>query len=92
VRVADQSRKPLKEARRKADAADAGHVGAPMPGLVVALAVKPGDRIAKGEVVANLEAMKMQISVVAEKAGTVQEICVAIGNQVDAKDLLAVIA
>ena len=39
----------------------------------------------------NLEAMKMQMSVVAERPGTIEKLFVKTGQQVDAKDLLAVI-
>ena len=91
VRVADKSRKPLKAARPKADPADATHLGAPMPGLVVSLAVRRGERVEKGDLILSLEAMKMQTAVISERTGTVRELTVAIGHQVDAKDLLAII-
>jgi pyruvate carboxylase len=91
VRIADKSRKPRKAARPKADAANGTHLGSPMPGLVVSLAVRPGERVEKGDLILNLEAMKMQTAVIAERAGTVRELTVAVGHQVDAKDLLAII-
>ena len=91
VRVADKSRKPLKAARLKADPANATHLGAPMPGLVVSLAVRRGERVEKGDLILSLEAMKMQTAVISERTGTVRELTVAIGHQVDAKDLLAII-
>jgi pyruvate carboxylase len=62
-----------------------------MPGLVVSVAVKKGDEVKKGQVVLNLEAMKMQTAVLSEETGVVKELMVGIGSQVDAKDLLAVI-
>ncbi|HKQ94091.1 MAG TPA: pyruvate carboxylase [Aestuariivirgaceae bacterium] len=91
IRVPDRSRKPLKAARPKADPGNAAHLSAPMPGLVVSIAVKPGERVKKGDVILHLEAMKMQTTVAAESAGVVKELTVAPGAQVDAKDLLAVI-
>ncbi len=91
VRVADKSRKPLKAARPKADAGNGAHLGSPMPGLVVSVAVKPGEKVKKGDLILSLEAMKMQTTVVSERAGTVRELAVAVGHQVDAKDLLAII-
>jgi pyruvate carboxylase len=91
VRVADQSRKPRKAMRPKADSGNSTHLGSPMPGLVVSIAVKPGDRVQRGDVILNLEAMKMQTAVISEQAGVVKELPVGIGAQVDAKDLLAVI-
>jgi biotin carboxyl carrier protein len=50
---------------------------APMPGLVVALRVKPGEHVAAGQAVAVVEAMKMQNELIAKHAGTVTEVLVA---------------
>jgi pyruvate carboxylase len=91
VRVVDSSRKPLKSPRPKADGGNTQHLGSPMPGLVVSIAVKKGEKIKKGDVVLTLEAMKMQSAVLSERTGIVRELAVSIGAQVDAKDLLAVI-
>lgn len=52
-------------------------VSAPMPGLVVALRVRPGDQVAAGQAVAVVEAMKMQNELTAKHAGTVTEVLVA---------------
>ena len=49
-------------------------VPAPMPGNIVAINVKVGDAVADGQVVAVMEAMKMNVDVVAPCAGTVQQI------------------
>ena len=49
-------------------------VPAPMPGNIVSLEVKVGDSVAEGDVVAVMEAMKMNVDVVAPCAGTVQQI------------------
>ena len=46
-------------------------VPAPMPGNIVSLEVKVGDSVAEGDVVAVMEAMKMNVEVVAPCAGTV---------------------
>ena len=91
VRVADRSRKPTREARPKADPHNPSHLAAPMPGLVVSVSVGQGQRVNKGDVILNLEAMKMQMSVVSERSGTIEKLFVKVGEQVDAKDLLAVI-
>ena len=60
-----------------------------MPGLVVGITAKVGDRVAKGDPILQLEAMKMQTSVVAERAGKLTAIHVKIGDSVEAKDLMA---
>lgn len=63
---------------RKAEAARAGEtIAAPMPGLVVAIKVKPGDRVAAGQAVAVIEAMKMQNELAARTGGVVGEVLVA---------------
>jgi len=57
-------------------AAQGETVAAPMPGLVVALRVKPGDRVTAGQPVAVVEAMKMQNELVARHGGVVSEVLV----------------
>ncbi|MGH6874651.1 MAG: biotin/lipoyl-containing protein, partial [Aestuariivirgaceae bacterium] len=91
VRVPDRARRPSKVSKPKADPGNPAHLASPMPGLVVSIAAKRGERVSRGDVILSLEAMKMQTAVVAEQDGTVLEIAVAVGAQVDAKDLLAVI-
>jgi pyruvate carboxylase len=76
-------------ARAKADPANSSHIAAPMPGLVIGVIAKPGQKLAKGDIILQLEAMKMQTVLVAERAGTLKDIHVKPGDQVDAKDLVA---
>jgi pyruvate carboxylase subunit B len=59
-----------------------GTVTAPMQGLIVKVAVKPGDRVQVGDVVAVLEAMKMQNDIIANRTGTVVEVHVGEGDVV----------
>lgn len=74
--------------RPKADAANANHVGAPMPGLVVQISVKSGDSVKAGDTLVAIEAMKMQTSVTAERDGVIADILVEPGITIDAKDLI----
>ncbi|MEM7724040.1 MAG: biotin/lipoyl-containing protein, partial [Pseudomonadota bacterium] len=69
----------------------AGHVEAPMPGLVKALSVKVGDHVAAGDRLAVLEAMKMEHSLTAGRDGIVAEVLVEAGAQVDAGATLIVL-
>jgi pyruvate carboxylase len=62
-----------------------------MPGTVITVNVKAGDKVRRGAVILTLEAMKMETTVCADSDGTVSEILVKPGAQVDAKDLLAVL-
>ena len=75
-----------------ADAVASGSLLAPMPGTVVRVDVETGDRVAAGQTVLVLEAMKMQHTVSAPTAGVVTEIDVKAGAQVAAGEVLAVVA
>ena len=73
------------------DAGDAGSgddVRAPMPGLVKQVRVKAGEEVSQGDALAVLEAMKMEHTLTAARAGTVAEIYVTDGDQVSDGDLL----
>ena len=76
--------------RRKAEAGNDAHVGAPMPGVVSTLAVAAGQPVKAGDVLLSIEAMKMETALHAERDGTITEVLVRAGDQIDAKDLLVV--
>ena len=76
--------------RRKAEAGNEAHVGAPMPGVISTLVVAAGQAIRAGDVLLSIEAMKMETALHAERDGTVSEVLVKAGDQIDAKDLLIV--
>jgi 3-methylcrotonyl-CoA carboxylase alpha subunit len=63
-------------------AASDGIVNAPMHGKVLALFVAAGDKVAKGQRLAIIEAMKMEHTLTAPCAGAVAEIAVKVGAQV----------
>jgi len=73
-----------------ADPANPNHVGAPMPGMIGTVAVKEGQRVAKGDTLLTLEAMKMELAIKAERAAVIKEVLAAPGVAVSAKDLLLV--
>ncbi len=79
-----------KTARRKAEEGNPNHVAAPMPGVVSTLAVHTGQAVKAGDVLLSIEAMKMETALHAERDGTIAEVLVAAGAQIDAKDLLVV--
>jgi pyruvate carboxylase len=88
VLVLDRSLAKQVQLRPKADAGNPLHVGAPMPGLVVSMLAEPGADVAAGQKLFTLEAMKMETTVCAERAGRIAEVLVTTGMQVDAGDLL----
>jgi biotin carboxyl carrier protein len=63
-----------------------------MPGKVIELRVAEGDAVQAGQVLMIMEAMKMEHSVTAPQDGTVGQILVTAGDQVDADALLVLVA
>jgi pyruvate carboxylase len=86
--VADRSIQAKAKARPKADPADVMQVAAPMPGLITSLAVNVGAKVAKGDKLLTLEAMKMQSTIYAPGDGTVEAMYAQVGDTVESKDLL----
>jgi len=78
----------LMQAVHAGAAASGETVKAPMPGLVVAVRVQPGDVVAAGQPIAVIEAMKMQNELVAKHGGRVTEVCVKPGDSVSASQAL----
>jgi len=74
-------RHPLEKLLQSAQRSEGGLAGetitAPMPGLVVAIRVRPGERVAAGQSVMVVEAMKMQNELLAHRGGVVSEVLVA---------------
>jgi len=64
------------------------HLGAPMPGMVVTVAVKTGQKVLKGDPLVSIEAMKMETMIRAERDFVVKHVHVKPGTVVSAKDLL----
>jgi len=70
------------------DAGGGGTVVAPMHGLLLEILVETGARVARGDKLAVLEAMKMQHEILAEIDGTVETIAATAGKQIAADDLI----
>ncbi len=75
------------EARTMAEAFD-GLLRSPMSGRIIAVPVKPGDAVAKGQTLVIVEAMKMELTITAPFAGTVSEVGVAVATQIGEGALL----
>ncbi|MFJ0390045.1 pyruvate carboxylase [Bordetella bronchiseptica] len=76
------------QARPKAQDGNAGQLGAPMPGMVSAVSVRAGQAVRRGAPLVTIEAMKMENTLCAERDGVVSRIVVAVGDRIEAKDLL----
>ena len=79
-------------ANAKADPGNPNHVGAPLPGMVSEVAVKPGDTVKEGDKLVVLEAMKMLTTVSAPADGTVSEVILQKGKSADTGDLLVTLS
>ncbi len=88
IRVPDRKAKASSAARPKAEVGNANHIGAPMPGVVASVGVKPGDSVKTGDLLLTIEAMKMETGLHAERDAVVKAVHVQAGGQIDAKDLL----
>lgn len=87
VRLALLDRLPAPE-----QVAESGSLIAPMPGSVTRIHAAPGDRMLAGQLVLVLEAMKMEHQIAAPTSGVLAELRVSTGTQVNAGDVLAIVA
>ncbi|CAH0726871.1 unnamed protein product, partial [Brenthis ino] len=86
----DQASKEMK-IHPKAVKGDKNQVGAPMPGTVLTIKVKEGDQVEKGQPIAVLSAMKMEMIVQAPRAGVVQTVSITNGQKLEGDDLICTI-
>ena len=78
-------------AAEKADRSNPDHIAAPFAG-VVTVSVAAGDKVAAGQTIATIEAMKMEAAITAPKAGEVSRVAVSATAQVEGGDLLMVVS
>ncbi len=90
VFVRDRSIAVETRSAERADPANAGHVPAPFSG-VVTLKVAQGETVTAGQVVASIEAMKMEAAITCSIDGRIGRLAIPATQQVDAGDLLVVI-
>ncbi len=88
VLVEDRSASVTHEALPKAEEGNPNHVAAPMRGMVVKVFHAEGEKVARGDVLFAIEAMKMETAVHAERAGTIRRIVTQAGITVETKDLM----
>jgi len=91
VTVRDVALRATVQARLKADPAEPGQVGSPIPGAISSIAVDVGQQVKKGDRLLVLEAMKMQSTVYAPIDGKVTKKLANVGDKVEAKDILLVL-
>ena len=67
------------------------NVTAPMVGKIVDIRVKVGDRVQEDDEIAIMEAMKMEMPIVAPASGVIKEIFISVGQTCETDMVLAVI-
>jgi pyruvate carboxylase len=92
VRVAKAGLKGAAQARPLAQDGNPKQVGAPMPGMIATVSVKPGQKVKKGDALLSLEAMKMETLLTAPEDGQVAAVHAKPGETVEAKTLLVELA
>ena len=89
IKVEDEREKRLKSAGSNPiqDSAEF-QLKAPMPGLVIAIAVQEDQQIEKGQVLVILESMKMQNELKSPRAGKVERVKIKVGESVEQRQVL----
>ena len=88
IEIQDKSVTTTKAVRKKAEPSNKGHIGATMPGSVLQVLVKRGDKVEKGAPIVITEAMKMETTIRSSIAGRVERLFVKEGDQIQSNDLL----
>ncbi|MEE4607927.1 MAG: biotin/lipoyl-containing protein [Desulfobacteraceae bacterium] len=78
-------------APRAPAAGEPGALVAPIPGIILQVLVQPGDPVKAGQIVAVMEAMKMENNLAAEATGTVREVRVQKGSEVSTGDVIMIV-
>ena len=63
-------------------------IASQMPGRVLSVSVKAGDQVSKGDIVATVEAMKMENPLKSPRDGVVEEVCAVPGDVLEAKGVV----
>jgi biotin carboxyl carrier protein len=95
LEVEPEARAALRDKARR-DRGAAGHSGpaevrAIIPGVIVSVAVTPGETVGAGQQLLVVEAMKMQNELRAPRAGTIGRVAVGTGSTIEVGDLLVVV-
>ena len=67
------------------------NIEAPLPGKIIKVNVKPGDKVAEMDEVFVIEAMKMENPIISPVSGSVKEVSATVGKVVKAGEVLAII-
>jgi glutaconyl-CoA/methylmalonyl-CoA decarboxylase subunit gamma len=91
VSPSTESERSTSKTSHPAESKGAGTIKSPLPGTILEIKVREGDKVKIGDLLLVLEAMKMENNIKADKEGIVKEIKVRQGDSVLEGDLLIVI-
>jgi len=91
VSPSTESEKSTVKTAKPTEAKGAGAIKSPLPGTIIEIKVRAGDKVKVGDLLLVLEAMKMENNIKSDKEGVIQEIKVHPGDAVLEGDLLVVI-
>ncbi|MDD4583574.1 MAG: biotin/lipoyl-binding protein [Eubacteriales bacterium] len=81
--------KPQPQPKNPGTAAGKQKITSPMPGTIISIKTKPGDKVQKGNIIMILEAMKMENEIIAPEDGVITSIDTSEGASVNTGDILA---
>jgi pyruvate carboxylase subunit B len=91
IKISSVVGKPVEAASPKEEEKPKGSILAPMSGMILTIKVKVGDKVKKDDLVAVMEAMKMQNEIHSPYSGTIKEILSFEGEVVSARDIVMVV-
>ena len=68
--------------RARVSGSTEAELAAPMPATVIAVAITPGQRVSSGEILVRLEAMKMELPIIAPRDGVIRAVACRVGDLV----------
>jgi acetyl-CoA/propionyl-CoA carboxylase biotin carboxyl carrier protein len=92
LKVANGGATPVRRVAPSVARASGNDITSPVQGTVIRVAAEAGARVAQGDVIAVVEAMKMENDIRAHRDGTLASIEVAVGAKVGAGGIVAVLA
>lgn len=87
IEITDSSITAVNKRRAQADLQNENHIGAAMPGKILEVKVKIGQKVRKGDTLLITESMKMEYVITAKNDGVVKQVVVGTGDMVEGGDL-----
>jgi len=73
---------PLPKKAQETKQTNSASINAPLPGVIVSIETKAGEKVKVGQTLCTLEAMKMKNAIRSNRDGVVAEVLVSVGDQV----------